>query len=289
MHEKLGHESILRNEEIVEVAKVAAGLGINKIRLTGGEPLVRKGIVELVAQLAAIPGIEDLAMTTNAVMLDTMAAPLKAAGLKRINVSLDTLNPERFKEMTRGGDLSRVLKGLEEAERVGIWPIRLNSVLIGGENDSEIRDLAELTRTKGYDVRFIELMPIGEAATWTEEHFISTDHILEVLPELIPDIAKAHDGPARYFRLPGASGRIGLIQPISCDFCADCDRIRLTADGQVKPCLHSDKEIDLLAAIRAGEDVAPIIRQAVGLKPERHHMEESDYVPIVRGMYKIGG
>ena len=155
MPEKLGHESILRNEEIVEVAKVAAGLGINKIRLTGGEPLVRKGIVELVAQLAAIPGIEDLAMTTNAVMLDTMAAPLKAAGLRRINVSLDTLNPERFKEMTRGGDLSRVLKGLEEAERVGIWPIRLNSVLIGGENDSEIRDLAELTRTKGYDVRFI--------------------------------------------------------------------------------------------------------------------------------------
>jgi len=289
MPAKLDHDKILRNEEIVEVARMAASLGIDKIRLTGGEPLVRKGIVELVAELAAIPGIKDLAMTTNAVMLDTMAEPLKAAGLRRINVSLDTLNPERFKEMTRGGDLARVLKGLEEAERVGIWPIRVNSVLIGGENESEIREMAELTRSKGYDVRFIELMPIGEAAAWTEEHFISTDRVLEILPELVPDIAKAHDGPARYFRLPGASGRIGLIQPISCNFCADCDRIRLTADGKIKPCLHSDKEIDLLAALRAGEDLVPIIREAVGLKPEKHHMEESDYVPIVRGMYKIGG
>jgi cyclic pyranopterin phosphate synthase len=245
--------------------------------------------VELVAALAAIPGIEDLAMTTNALLLDTLAEPLKAAGLRRINVSLDTLNPERFKEMTRGGDLSRVLKGLAEAERVGIWPIRVNSVLIGGENESEIRDMAELTRTKGYDVRFIELMPIGEAAAWTGDHFISTDRVLEVLPELVPDIARSHDGPARYFRLPGASGRIGLIQPISCNFCADCDRIRLTADGKVKPCLHSDQEIDLLAAVREGRDIAPILREAVGLKPERHHMEEEDYVPIVRSMHRIGG
>lgn len=286
---KLDHDRVLRNEEIVEVARVAAGLGIDKIRLTGGEPLVRKGIVALVAALGAIPGIKDLAMTTNALLLDTLAAPLKEAGLRRINVSLDTLNPERFREMTRGGDLARVLRGLEEAERVGIWPIRVNSVLIGGENESEIRDMAELTRSKGYDVRFIELMPIGEAASWTEAHFISTERVLEVLPELVPDIARAHDGPARYFRLPGAEGRIGLIQPISCNFCADCDRIRLTADGRLKPCLHSDQEIDLLKTLRSGGDISEIIREAVGLKPERHHMEESDYVPIVRGMYRIGG
>lgn len=286
---KLAHERVLRNEEIIEIARVAAGLGINKIRLTGGEPLVRKGIVELVGALAALPGIQDLALTTNATLLGPLAQPLKDAGLRRINVSLDTLNPGRFREMTRGGDLAQVFEGLEAAEKAGLWPIRINSVLIGGDNVSEIRQMAELTLTRGYDVRFIELMPIGEAAAWTDERFVSADVVLEALPELIPDVSKPHDGPARYYRIPGARGRIGLIQPVSCNFCADCDRIRLTADGKLKPCLHSNDEIDLLEMIRSGGDIEPLFRMAVGLKQERHHMEESGYVPIVRSMNRIGG
>lgn len=286
---KLGHERVLRNEEIIEIARVAVSLGISKIRLTGGEPLVRKGIVELVGAIAALPGIEDLALTTNASLLENLAQPLKAAGLRRINVSLDTLNPERYYKMTRGGDLKAVFRGMEAAERAGLWPIRLNSVLIGGENVSEIRDMAELTRTRGYDVRFIELMPIGEAATWTDERFVSTALVLESLPELIQDASNAHDGPARYFRLPGAAGRIGLIQPISCNFCDACDRIRLTADGKLKPCLHSNDEVDLLEVMRSGGSIESLFREAVGLKPERHHMEESGYVPIIRGMNQIGG
>ncbi|MDO9592626.1 MAG: GTP 3',8-cyclase MoaA [Erysipelotrichaceae bacterium] len=286
---KLPHERVLRNEEIIEIARVAAGLGINKIRLTGGEPLVRKGIVELVSALAALPGIEDLALTTNATLLGSLAQPLKDAGLRRINVSLDTLNPARFGEMTRGGDLAQVFQGLEAAEKAGLWPIRVNSVLIGGDNVSEIRQMAELTVTRGYDVRFIELMPIGEAAAWTVERFVSTDVVLQALPELKPDVSKPHDGPARYYRMPGARGRIGLIQPVSCNFCADCDRIRLTADGKLKPCLHSNDEIDLLEMIRSGGDIEPLFRMAVGLKQERHQLDKSGYVPIVRSMNRIGG
>ena len=237
---KLPHEAVLSFEEIEEIVRAAVSLGVRKVRLTGGEPLVRRGIDELVRRLRAIEGIRELAMTTNGARLAEYAERLKSAGLDRLNVSLDTLDPEKYRKITRIGSLSDTLAGLDAARSAGFTRIKLNAVLMGGVNDDEIPALAELARDGAFDVRFIELMPIGECADWDRKRFIPAERVLEVLPKAqrVPS-----DGVAELWRPEGWKGTVGLIRPLSHRFCADCDRIRITPDGMLKPCLHSAREI----------------------------------------------
>lgn len=283
---KLRHEDMLSLEEMYILIKNFVELGIDKIRFTGGEPLVKKGIVDLIDKVSKLEGVNDLTMTTNGRLLKQMAGPLKEAGLNRVNISLDSLDPVKFSEITRGGDLNSVLEGIDEAIRVGLTPVKINTVLIGGINDNEIRDLIDLTR-RGMDVRFIELMPIGEAAGFAEERFVSTNLVLETVDELVPVEREDISSPAAYYLLPGVEGKVGLINPISCKFCSNCNRVRLTSTGKLKLCLHSDREIDLKFALRNNRDIRKIIKDSIWTKEESHHLEDEQY--IVRNMNQIGG
>jgi len=289
------HDEILRYEEIETVVRAAAELGISKVRLTGGEPLVRLGIVNLVAMLSPIPGIDDLAMTTNGTLLARYAEKLRAAGLKRINVSLDTLRPERFRRITRLGELSDTLEGIAAAKQAGLVPVKVNTVVIRGLNDDEVVDFARLTRAADWHVRFIEVMPLGDNADWAGNGYVPMAEVREKiereLGRLIPAKLAAGGGPARYYRLPGARGTIGFITPISQHFCYQCNRLRLTADGKLRPCLLSDYEIDLRTPLRQGATVGEIRRlivEAVCAKPERHRLSEQ-IIPQGRAMSQIGG
>ncbi|QUO37173.1 GTP 3',8-cyclase MoaA [Dysosmobacter sp. Marseille-Q4140] len=280
---KREHREMLTLEALAEVAAACVGCGVRKIRLTGGEPLVRRGIVELCRQLRAIPDLRELCLTTNGSLLPDLAAPLRAAGVDRLNISLDTLRTERFAQMTRLGQLSDVLEGIRAAEDAGFRDLKFDTVLIGGFNDDEIADFAALTRDHPWEMRFIELMPMGPCADWDRACFLSADTVLERLPEL-EQIESS--GVARRYRLPGAAGTIGLISPVSHDFCADCRRIRVTADGKLKGCLHSREEIDLRGL--HGWQLQNAIRQGITQKPQRHHLAErkSD---TPRNMNQIGG
>lgn len=286
--EKMRHEDILSLEEMDTLVAEFVALGIDKIRLTGGEPLARLGIVDLVRKIKKHPEVKDLSMTTNGLLLERYADELKAAGLDRVNISLDTLDADKFKEMTRGGKLSDVLAGIEAAKRVGLTPIKINVVLIGGFNDDEIEDLVALTKDDaGIDVRFIELMPIGEVATWSKQNFIDSEIILEKVPALQPVKAEDPSSPATYFKLPGAKGKVGLIRPLTCKFCSDCNRLRMTSEGKLKLCLHSNEEHDIKKVLRENGDVKAYILKTLEEKPEEHRLEEG--VSIVRNMVQIGG
>ena len=280
------HDELLSLEEIYELTKVFVELGIDKVRFTGGEPLVRKNIVELIRKTGQLNGIKDISLTTNAQLLKNMAKDLKEAGLNRVNISLDTLDRDKFASITRGGNLDTVLEAIDEAIKVGLTPIKINTVLMGGFNDDEIGDLVGLTK-KGIDVRFIELMPIGEAADFAKDKFISNDIILKTVSELQPVEREDISSPATYYKLPGAKGKVGIINPISCKFCDNCNRIRLTSTGQLKLCLHSNREIDLKSALRNEEDIKQIIRDSIMTKEESHHLENEEY--ITRNMNQIGG
>lgn len=284
---KVEHKDVLSLEEIYEVAKVFVSLGVNKIRLTGGEPLTRKGIVGLVEKLGKLDGIKDLAMTTNGILLKKYAKELKSAGLNRVNVSLDTLDEEKYSHITRGGKIKGVLEGIEAAKSVGLTPIKINTVLIGGFNVNEIKDFVNLTKTEEIDVRFIELMPVGEASKWAEENFVSNEVILDKVNALEKVERLDPSSPAVYYKLPGAKGRVGIINPISCKFCDYCNRVRLTSRGKLKLCLHSNEEIDLKDKLRQGEDIEKIILSSIKEKPESHHLEDGQY--ITDSMYQIGG
>lgn len=277
------HRDMLTLEELVEVAAACVDCGVRKIRLTGGEPLVRLGIVELCRQLRTLPGLEELCLTTNGSLLPDLATPLRAAGVDRLNISLDTLRPERFAQMTRRGQLSDVLSGVRAAEAAGFHNLKFDIVLIGGFNDDEIANFAALTRDHPWEMRFIELMPMGPCAAWDRTCFLSADTVLSRLPELEPLEAQ---GVARRYRIPGAEGTIGLISPVSHDFCAQCRRIRVTADGKLKGCLHSAEELPLRGL--HGKALEDAIRQGILHKPERHHLAEhrSD---TPRNMNQIGG
>jgi cyclic pyranopterin phosphate synthase len=295
---KRSHAEILRYEEIETVVRAAAALGITKVRLTGGEPLVRPGIVDLVRILARVEGIDDLAMTTNAVLLNDYAKELAQAGLQRINISLDTLRPERFGRITRCGRLEDVLVGMEAARQAGLEPIKINTVVIRGMNDDEVVDFARQTVEPGWHVRFIELMPIGNSMTveddWRERVVTAREiqkQVEAALGPLEPAKVLPGGGPARYYRLPQAKGTLGFITPISEHFCHRCNRLRLTADGHLRPCLLSEYEIDLRAPLREGADVERIktlILQAIERKPMQHHLDECQ-VPTGRVMSEIGG
>lgn len=285
--DKCDHSDILSLEEIYEIIVNFVELGVDKIRFTGGEPLVRKGIVDLISKVSRLEGIRDIAMTTNGIFLKDMASDLKAAGLKRVNISLDTLNSEKYKTITRCGDLQKVLDGIKEAKRVGLTPIKINTVLIGGFNEDEIESLVDLTRKDNIDVRFIELMPIGEASSWAKEKFISNERVLEKIKQLEPVKREDISSPAMYYKLPGAKGKVGIINPISCKFCENCNRVRLTSNGKLKMCLHSNREIDLKTPLRNGMDLKELIIKSIGEKEESHHLEEGQY--ISRNMNEIGG
>ena len=285
---KLPHDRILTLEEVVEIAAAAVELGIRKIRLTGGEPLVRRGIVGLVKSLRALPGLRELTLTTNGILLPELARPLRDAGLDRVNISLDTLDAEKYRRLTRGGDLEKALAGIRAAEAAGFdSPIKLNAVLLGGVNDDEIPALCALTMNRPIEMRFIELMPIGDALYFGPEACIPVDTVLQRMPELQP-ITRGKSTVAKRYALPGAKGSIGLISPVSCSFCGECNRIRLTADGFMKPCLHSAEEFPLRGL--HGEALRDAIRAAVNAKPEAHiDFTATQRSESARNMNQIGG
>lgn len=285
--QKLNHDDILTFEQLYPIVEVAVELGISKIRITGGEPLVRKGIVNFIEKISKLSGLKDIAMTTNGILLERYAQELKEAGLHRLNISLDTLKEDRYKMITRWGELNQVLRGIEATEKAGLSPIKINVVAMRGINDDEIEDFARLTKEKPYHVRFIELMPMGEAEEIEGERFITNEEILNRLPDLIPLINEDGSGPAKYYKLPNSKGSIGFISPMSNHFCKSCNRIRLTADGKIKPCLHSNFEIDLKLA-KTKEEIRNILQKGILLKPERHYLKEGSESSI-RGMNQIGG
>ena len=286
---KKEHGEILTLEEIYEVVKACADLGISKVRITGGEPLVRKGLTKLIEKISKLQGIYELAMTTNGVLLPKYAAELKSAGLNRVNISLDTMNAEKYSYITRDGNLGDVMSGIDAAEKAGLSPIKLNTVLIGGFNDDEIEDFVNLTMERDIDVRFIELMPIGQAGHWAKKHFVPNTEILNKVKDLQPIQSNDPSSPAKYYKLPGAKGKVGLINPISHTFCGNCNRIRLTADGKLKPCLHSESEIDIKEVLKKGESLQDLVKLAILQKPMQHNLNCEDNKPIKRDMYRIGG
>lgn len=280
----LGHKDILSFEELTEVVTACAQLGVRKVRLTGGEPLVRRGLPELVRMIRAVPGVEELAMTTNATLLAPVAAELHHAGLDRLNVSLDTLDAARYAELTRGGSFEDALAGLAAARDAGFSRTKVNCVLMGGVNDADVPRLAELARTEPIDVRFIELMPMGPCAGWPKARFVPAETVLEVVPGLVP---LRRDGVAELWHAPGWAGNVGLIRPMSHRFCDGCSRIRVTADGRLKPCLHSAAEIPLRGL--HGEALLAELRRGIAAKPAYHHMDQDHASQSARDMNEIGG
>lgn len=296
------HQEILTLEEIARIIRVAAGMGLRRVRLTGGEPLVRKGIVNLVRWIGETPGIEDISLTTNAALLASCAHELATAGLKRVNVSLDTLRPQRFRQITRRGDLSAVMAGIAAARDAGLSPVKLNVVVMREVNDDEIAEIARTTLKEDWQVRFIELMPfMDEQETCIKDTsltlgFVPTQevkgHIEEALGSLEAAETNTGGGPAKYYRLPGAKGLIGFISPLSDDkFCATCNRMRLTADGKIRPCLLTDQEVDLKETLRRGgndDELRQRILEALDSKPDAHHLKDGNR-PHRRKMAQIGG
>ena len=282
--EKLPQRAVLTFEELEEVCRAAAACGVRKIRLTGGEPLVRRGVVELCRRLRAIPELEELAMTTNASLLPQFARPLRQAGLDRLNVSLDTLDGGKFARLTRLGSLEQALEGLAAAKAAGFTGTKINVVLMGGINDGEIPSLAGLAREEDYSVRFIELMPMGECAHWPRERFLPAQAVLRALPGLE---RVGPSGVAELYRMPGWRGSVGLIRPMSHQFCTGCDRIRVTADGMLKPCLHAEAELPLRGL--HGEELVRAIREGIRSKPAGHQLQAGRPSHSLRGMNEIGG
>ncbi|RTZ92027.1 MAG: GTP 3',8-cyclase MoaA [Deltaproteobacteria bacterium] len=287
------HEEILRFEEIITLVTAFVKAGIRKIRITGGEPLMRKGLPEFISQISRIEGVDDLSLTTNGVLLKRFARDLKEAGLRRINVSLDTLKPELYKTITGRDYFHQVWEGIETARAVGLSPVKINVVAMKEYNEEEILDFARLTIEEPYVVRFIEYMPVNE--TWNDGNFLSVGGIkkkIESVYPLVPINGTHNNGPARVYKIPDAKGEIGLISPLSNHFCGTCNRLRLTADGHLRPCLFSDTEVDVKTPLRAGADETELLRllqKTLALKPKRHHMQSVSAPKCHRGMWSIGG
>lgn len=290
---------ILTYEEITEIVKVLAPMGVRKLRLTGGEPLVRKGLDRLIAMLAAIPGIEDIALSTNGIYLASFAQALKAAGLTRVNISLDSLVPERFARITRGGDVAKVLRGLAASRLAGFDPIKLNVVLMKGINDDEVEPLLRMTQEQPIHIRFIEYMPIGHEGFGWKAGYMPLTHVLDTCERLGWHYASCRDiqgnGPAESYKLEGAAGTFGLIHPVSDHFCGSCNRLRLTADGNIKPCLYWSDEYNVRKHIGDAQAIEALFLRALDAKPETHEMaralsgEQMSHSPTVRRMSQIGG
>jgi len=295
------HQDILRFEEILEIADVAVEMGMNKIRLTGGEPLVRKGIIDFIGRLKQMKLLEDISLTTNGYFLSDMAASLKVAGLNRVNISLDSLQSEKFRKITGFEGLEKVLKGIDSALEAGLTPVKINVVLLKGINDDEVEDFIKLTFNKPLYIRFIELMPTNHELTQINEgHFISAQNIKDKMrikfPDLQPTSIERGYGPAVYYKLPGAKGMVGFITAVSQHFCARCNRIRLTAEGKLRPCLFSDREIEIknrLREIPAYQKskrkilIQKCMLESIRIKPLRHHIKSNEISEF--NMSQIGG
>lgn len=287
----------LSAEEIAHVVETAAQGRVKRVRLTGGEPLVHPKIVEIVRRIASIKGIEEVSLTTNAMLLERLAQPLADAGLTRVNISMDSLDADKFKRITRGGDLTRVWKGIAAAERAHLAPLKLNTVIVRGLNADELPALARLTMEHDWHVRFIEIMPIGNAQGWGEgfpapsERYVSVQEMWTQLStlDLQPVTAPMGNGPARTFRIPNALGTVGFISPLGEHFCQNCNRLRLTSDGRLRSCLVIPAEVSLRDAVRSGKPLEEFFQQAIAQKPEHHDLLVAVPAGSQRGMSQIGG
>ncbi len=292
---KLRHDDILRYEEILRLAGIAVGLGVDKVRVTGGEPLVRNGICEFLSRLTALPGLKDVSLTTNGVYLKENLEKIRSSGIKRINVSLDSLKEERFKRITGFDGLQTVWEGVKLAEASGFWPIKINVVVMKGVNDDELLDFGRLSQQYPYHVRFIEYMPLGAQNERNHLHHAPNSLVKEELGKLgrlAPISTTAHDGPAERFRYEGAPGEIGFISPLTHHFCSRCNRLRLTASGSLRSCLLSRKETDLKGPMRSGasdSDLKQIFLKAVSEKPQAHPSTSDNLTPFPTQMSSIGG
>jgi GTP 3',8-cyclase len=287
--------TLLQDDEILTLVRVAASLGVNKIRLTGGEPTVRHGVVNLVRNIVAIPGIERVVMTTNGIKLAELAGPLAEAGLAQVNISIDSLDPVKFRRITRRGDLADVWQGITAAEAAGLRPVKLNCVVTRGFNDDEVVELARLTLDNPWEVRFIELMPLGSVADFQQDQVVSSAETRSRIEAALGplEVVPGHNGhdPARPYRLPNARGQLGFISSVTEPFCEGCNRLRLTADGKLRLCLLRDDEADLLTPLRAGADFATLrqlMAEAAFRKPWGHRLEQHD-IAKSREMSQIGG
>jgi len=278
----IGHDDILRYEEMVRIVKIAVKTGIIKVRVTGGEPLVRRGVIEFLASLNEMAGLKDISLTTNGILLEDYAEQIFDAGIKRINVSLDSLVPERYRDITRGGDLNRVIRGIRKAHQAGFSPIKINVVAIKGFNDDEILDFAKLTMDRPYQVRFIEFMPVGNSAMENSRGYFSNDEIIRRINAFSPLEAASvesdgTDGPARLYTLKGAQGKIGFISAMSHGFCSTCNRLRLTADGHLRACLLADEPTaDLKTPLRSGctdSELEALMRDLIDRKPNSYKIQ----------------
>lgn len=293
--ESLPHHDVLSYEELLRITRVAVALGVRKVRITGGEPLVRRGLVNFIHLLRTLDPELELALTTNGILLAPLAEELKSAGLDRINVSLDSLIPERFREISRRDGLADVLAGLQRAAAVGFSPIKINMVPIRGVNDDEIEAFAGLARENPWEVRFIEYMPVSEGLEYDRSHRVDSEEImvrLRRLGEVEAVTPAANAGPANCYRIPGYAGKIGIIPAVSQHFCSTCNRLRLTADGRLRPCLFSTQEIDLRTPLRAGvgdDEISELLLLATGSKPLGHRIGNEDFTPASRRMHGIGG
>jgi cyclic pyranopterin phosphate synthase len=291
----LRRDELLSYEEIASLVRSAASVGVRSIRITGGEPLVRRDLHRLIESIHAIDGIDDVALSTNAVLLDEQLPQLVAAGLNRVNVSLDTLREDRFLAIARRPGLDRVLAGIDAAIAAGLRPVKLNCVVMRGQNDDEVQAFAELTREREIFVRFIEVMPVHENLGMQAGSYVSSDKILARLAaigELRPVPGPGGNGPARYFAFAGAKGAVGVISPLSHDYCERCNRVRLSADGRLRLCLFGDHHIDLRTPLRAGAteaEIGEILRASMAIKPERHHLNLGETASRMRAFSEIGG
>jgi len=286
---------LLQDDEILLIVRAATEIGFNKFRLTGGEPTIRHNVVNLVRAIAAIPGVEELTMTTNGVLLRRLAHPLAEAGLQRVNVSLDTLDAGKFQRITRWGRLEDVLDGIKAAEEAGLTPIKLNAVVVRGYNEDDVVEMARLSYEWPWQIRFIEMMPFGDVATFARNAVVTTQEMIAQIEAALGPLRLVNggklDGEARLYQLEGARGVLGFISTVSQPFCASCSRARLTADGKLRLCLLRDKEVDLLTPIRSGislEELKALMTAAIWEKPWGHRLEE-DVIPVARVMSQIGG
>jgi cyclic pyranopterin phosphate synthase len=288
------HKSLLSYEEMARVVTVAARLGVRKVRITGGEPLVRKDLPFLIESISSIKGIEDISLTTNGTLLKQLAGSLASAGLNRVNVSLDSLHPDRYRQITRGGNIYDVLDGIAEAQKAGLLPVKINMIPMRGINDDEVEEFSLLTRNTLLHVRFIECMPTGVRDLRNRGLSIPTAEIKERASRIgaLTPVTVRKQGPARYFRFDDALGVLGFISPVTHHFCESCNRLRLTSDGKLRPCLFSETEIDVKSALRSGapdSEIERLLRLAVAIKPERHMIASQQNFDHLRPMSRIGG
>ncbi|HUP89791.1 MAG TPA: GTP 3',8-cyclase MoaA, partial [Longimicrobiales bacterium] len=289
------HAEILRYEEIAEIVRVMAGMGLRSVRLTGGEPLVRRDRPRLVEMIAAIDGIEDISLSTNAVLLREHGPALKAAGINRLNISLDSLRPDRIDAISRRpGTHEKIMDGIAAAEELGFAPLKINAVIMRGRNDDELEEFARMTEERPWHVRFIEVMPVGDNLDISEHEYVSSLEMLQRLRRMNTLQAvegPPGNGPATYFRFPNAAGTVGVITPMSHNYCDRCNRMRLTADGHLRPCLFGDVQTNLREAVRSGADLESLIRHTLTIKPERHYLIQGQAIGSggLRALSQVGG